>query len=237
MTDSRMRLNSGDRLSDVWLRGRSSSTAMDGPSVARGPADSGTMRSASRIASSTSLVTSTTVLRSSPCRRAISVCRLAARQRVEGRERLVEQQHLGIERQRASQRDPLPHAARELRRLAIAGVEQADHLEAGLDVRAAPLRRPAAVHLVDREPDVVVGRQPRQQRVVLEDDAALGPGAAHRPGLRTGRGRCPARPGRRAARRASSCRRRSSRRWRRTRPSATWRLTCDSTSTARPPAR
>ena len=39
----------------------------------------------------------------------------SARQRVERAERLVEKQHLRIDRKRAGDRDALPHAARELR--------------------------------------------------------------------------------------------------------------------------
>ena len=45
---------------------------------------------------------------------------LLAELEVERAERLVEQQHLGPVHQRAGQRDPLPLAARELVRLAVA---------------------------------------------------------------------------------------------------------------------
>ena len=176
-TDSRIRLNSGAVQRRAVARPRSS-TAIAGPSVARGPAVSGTMRSASRIASSTSLVISTTVLRSSPQMRLDLVLQRRARQRVERAERLVEQQHLRVHRQRARHRHALAHAAGELAPAACR-VAARGSPSRGTPRRAAARRSAvqSRVDLVHRELDVFVDRQPRQQRVVLEHDAAIGPGA------------------------------------------------------------
>ena len=49
------------------------------------------------------------------------VVQLGAHQRIERAQRLVEQQHLGVEHQRAHDRDPLPLAARQLVRVARRG--------------------------------------------------------------------------------------------------------------------
>ena len=57
---------------------------------------------------------------------------------VQRAERLVEQQHLRLRRQRARQRDALPLAARQLRRVARAEAFEADQLRAA----RAPARRP-----------------------------------------------------------------------------------------------
>ena len=51
---------------------------------------------------------------------------LLANARIEGAERLVEQEHLGVDRQRAGQRHSLPLAARELRRVALCQTFQLD---------------------------------------------------------------------------------------------------------------
>ena len=63
-----------------------------------------------------------------------------ARERVQRAQRLIEQQDLGIRRQRARNRDALAHAAGELRRPAIRGVRKADEL----DVLAQRARAAAA---------------------------------------------------------------------------------------------
>ena len=57
------------------------------------------------------------------------LAQLDAHLRVERRERLVEQQHTRLDRERARERDALLHAARELVRVAVAGVAEADELE------------------------------------------------------------------------------------------------------------
>ena len=57
------------------------------------------------------------------------LAQLHAHLRVERRERLVEQEHARLDRQRARERDALLHAARELVRVALAGVAEPDELE------------------------------------------------------------------------------------------------------------
>ena len=52
-----------------------------------------------------------------------------ARLRVERGERLVEQEHLGLERERAGEIDALPHAAGELVRIVPIEAAQPDQLE------------------------------------------------------------------------------------------------------------
>jgi hypothetical protein len=89
-----------------------------------------------------------------------------AQLRVEVRERLVEQQHLRLEHERAGERDALLLAARDPRRVAVQVVRQADELEHPLD---------ALLHLTLRqlpqpqaEGDVLEHRHVRPQRVALE---------------------------------------------------------------------
>ena len=57
------------------------------------------------------------------------LAQLDAHLRVERRERLVEQQHARLDRERPRERDALLHAARELVRIALAGVGEPDELE------------------------------------------------------------------------------------------------------------
>ncbi len=65
--------------------------------------------------------------------------------RVECGERLVEQQHARLDRERARERDALLHAARELVRIALAGVPEPDELEQLSDPLA-----PVGLRLADR---------------------------------------------------------------------------------------
>jgi hypothetical protein len=103
---------------------------------------------------------------------------------VERGDRLVEHDHLGLEGERAGDADPLPLAAGELVRIAVAvlgvephGLEQlADPAPAVLAVKAVDLQR-LGEDLVDRDPRV-------QRRVgVLEDDLDV---AAQRPQVPVG---------------------------------------------------
>jgi hypothetical protein len=82
---------------------------------------------------------------------------------VEGRERLVEQQHLRLARECPGERDTLPLATREPARLLVGEVRDAEALEV-LVGRVSPSVLHVAAH-----------RQVREQRVLLEDepDAAL----------------------------------------------------------------
>ena len=84
---------------------------------------------------------------------------------VEGGERLVEQDHLGVGRQRAGERDPLALAAGELVRVGLGAAAQPDEVERLADALAA------------RGAEADVGRdvEVREQRALLEDhpDPAL----------------------------------------------------------------
>src|SRR6266540_1970055 len=92
---------------------------------------------------------------------------LLAEFQVERAERLVEQQHLGLVDDRARQGDPLPLAAGELRRLAVA---KATEPHRGQDLRD-PLMPLRPRHPLDAQPvlDVVGHRHVREQGIVLED--------------------------------------------------------------------
>ncbi len=68
---------------------------------------------------------------------------LLAHARVERAERLVEQQHLGLDRERARERHALPLAARELRRVAVGRAGDLHELEQLVDA-LADLRLAAA---------------------------------------------------------------------------------------------
>ena len=90
------------------------------------------------------------------------------RQHVERGERLVHEQHLRLDHQRARKSDPLPHAARELLRIGRLEAVQTDRVE---DLHAAPalLRRLHPARL-QRRFDVFQHGQPGEQREALEDD-------------------------------------------------------------------
>ena len=92
---------------------------------------------------------------------------------VERAERLVEQQHLRVDGERAGQRHPLALAAGQLRRVAVLEPVEADDLEQLVDLPGDLGLGP----LADRqaEGDVVAHRHVLERRVVLEDepDAAL----------------------------------------------------------------
>ena len=85
-----------------------------------GPSFMTTIWSATSIASSWSCVTKTVVTCTSSCSRRSQLAQLRADARVERAERLVEQQHLRLDGERAGERHALPLAARELRRVAVA---------------------------------------------------------------------------------------------------------------------
>ena len=137
------------------------------------------MRVPSATASSTSWVTNSTVFvprrqirRSSSCRM-LRVCASSAPNGSSissiGRPA----------RERLRDRDALLHAARELARVAVCEAFEAD------EARCARRRirsRSARVHaaLLEPECDVAGDRQPREQRIALEHDAAFRPGAADR---------------------------------------------------------
>ena len=134
------------------------------------PLFSTAMRSATSSASSWSWVTSTVVTWTSSCRRRSHCAQLGADLGVQRAERLVEQQHLRLDRERAGERHPLALAAGELRRVAL--------LEARRGRRSRAARRPRASisrlgPLADRqaEGDVVAHGHVLERGVVLEDEA------------------------------------------------------------------
>ena len=94
-----------------------------------------------------------------------------AAQRIERAERLVEEQHLGLEREGAGERDPLTRSRRRARRAdcpVTPGSSDDEVLELGQALRAAG-GRPAGE--LERVRDVVGGRAPRQQARLLEHQA------------------------------------------------------------------
>ena len=96
---------------------------------AAGPLVIITMRSDSSTASSTSWVIISTVLPSLLMDRHHRVLQVRAGQRVERAERLVEQQHLRLHRQRAGDADALLHAAGDLRRPLVLGMRHLHEVE------------------------------------------------------------------------------------------------------------
>ena len=102
---------------------------------------------------------------------------------IEGRHRLVEDEHLGLERERPGNADPLPLPARELVWVSasVGGVEP-DMLDEFVDTPAAGRAAPEAVH-PERLVDEVVHRHPRIEREVriLEDDLQPAPEPPHSP--------------------------------------------------------
>ena len=85
------------------------------------------------IASSWSWVTKIVVTWTSSCRRRSQRAQLLAHARVERAERLVEQQHLRLDRERAGERHALALAAGELRRVAVAEVREPDEIQQLVD--------------------------------------------------------------------------------------------------------
>src|SRR2546422_513409 len=105
----------------------------------------------------------------------------ASRRRIHGGERLVHQHDLGIRGQRARHRDALLHPARELVRIFRLEALEPDQLDETADGGGAL----APVHPLDLEAvgDVPLDRAPGQDGELLEDDAAIGAGALHRPAV------------------------------------------------------
>ena len=97
------------------------------------------------------------------------VAQLDPHLRVERAERLVEQQHLRLDRQRARERHPLPLPARQLRRVALAEAVELDQRQELGDLAAPLLLR----HLADAEPegDVRLDGHVLEERVALEHEA------------------------------------------------------------------
>src|SRR5262249_49111571 len=96
-----------------------------------------------------------------------------ARLRVERAERLVHQQDLRIERERARDRGALLHAAREVRRKAVLEAGEPDEIDELLRPRLALGARQALP--LEAIEDVAAHGLPRKQREMLKHDAAVGP--------------------------------------------------------------
>src|SRR5690348_6042714 len=91
--------------------------------------------------------------------------------RIERAERLVHQQDLGLDAERAGDADTLAHSARELmRKMPLEGA-QAHHLEMTARDFLARLRRKA--FQLEAELDVLQDRAPGQEREILEDERAV----------------------------------------------------------------
>ena len=139
----------------------------NGPCWTTRPSRISTTTSARYAASPTSWVTSTTVLPSDAEDVAQVVVQLGADERVERAERLVEQQHLGVEHQRAHQADALALAARQLGRVAVEAVggeagQGAQLVEAARDAGGVP------AEVARHQRRVVRGGEVREQPAVLD---------------------------------------------------------------------
>src|SRR6266540_2229873 len=113
---------------------------------------------------------------------------LGADRDVEGRDRLVEDDQLWVERERAREADPLPLSAGELVRETVRMLRaQADDAQ---ELRYALLELGPAHELVDaqRLPDDLANRHARVERRVgiLEDDLHLSPNVTHAPAAQAG---------------------------------------------------
>ena len=106
-----------------------------------------------------------------------AVLQVRAGKRVERAERLVHQQDLGLHGECPRDAHALFHAARHFVRPLVLGLGHLHQFEiVHHPVVALGLGLRGAEHLVDGDRDVAVDGQPRQQRVVLEHDGAVGPG-------------------------------------------------------------
>ena len=97
---------------------------------------------------------------------------------VDGRERLIEQEHLGIGDESPGEAGTLAHASGELTRIGALEPDQAHEPD---DVSDPLVGAIAETPPLDAEVDVVPDRPPREERIVLEDDRTFGAG----PGVTT----------------------------------------------------
>jgi hypothetical protein len=105
-----------------------------------------------------------------PVNLALQFC---AGQRVERRQRLVEQQNLWRHGERPGHRHTLPHPARKFCRLAVDGMAQADQINFFADQRSAFGLGLSLVHGIDGKRDIAFDRQPREKRIGLEHETGL----------------------------------------------------------------
>jgi len=136
-------------------------------------------RSDRKTASSMLWVTKTTVLRvdcQMDCR---SICRLRARQRVERSERLVHEQKRRVVNERAANRHPLAHSARQLPRIFPFEVGEPHRADQGAEPARGAARSSgrAFSNWIRTLPSTV--RQ-SSNRIALEHDAGVGIGREDR---------------------------------------------------------
>jgi hypothetical protein len=105
---------------------------------------------------------------------------------VEGGGRLVEEEDLGLHRERARDGDPLLLSAGELRRPRAGAGGEADPVEQGLRARLRVGARESQ-HVVGRESDVLRRRQVGEEVVALEDESDLLTQAAQQRDVEAGR--------------------------------------------------
>ena len=105
----------------------------------------------------------------SSCRRRSQHAQLLAHGRVERAERLVEQQHAGLDGERAGQRHALPLAARELGGIAVGEAVELHEREQLVDALADLGLGPLAD--LEAEGDVAAHGEVLEGGVVLEDEA------------------------------------------------------------------
>ena len=91
-----------------------------------------------------------------------------SRQHVERRERLIHKENFGLNHQRASESDALPHSARKLLGISRLKSVQADHVQHLHAAFAALSRRHAA--RLQRSFNILKNREPGKQREALKDD-------------------------------------------------------------------
>jgi hypothetical protein len=86
----------------------------------------------------------------------------------------------GWHRVGAGEREALAHAAREVLREVVGEVGEAHQRQVAVDDRVAARRVLAVGGEAQAELDVAAHREPGKDAVLLEDDAAVGPGALDR---------------------------------------------------------
>ncbi len=102
------------------------------------------------------------------------------RQRVKGAKRLVQEQDFRIGGERPRDGDSLAHPARQLTRTAVHGIAESDEPEIALCLILLLRARPFRTSGIHGKPHVLECREPRQQRIVLEDDGRLSGDPAER---------------------------------------------------------
>src|SRR5438270_123962 len=104
------------------------------------------------------------------------VLQFRAGQRVERTKWLVQQQDFRLHGERAGDADALLHTARDFMRQLVLGVRQADQRQRIMrPLLLRGTRLGGAEYALHREMHVAEAAEPRQQRMILEHDTAIGP--------------------------------------------------------------